>query len=174
MISTALRVPVHQIGPLSDTPHCIEGTHGERKLARTLLRPFINLGLRNTTDLPEDLLETYKQVIFEKRDVDIFHHARAERLLTEMNRATFVLCGATVEAGIVQAAIGLRSRGFPVVLASDAVIALDDTRATMAYRRMHAKGVLFVNTREIVAPRKKPVNAKAFRVNTPAEMEALF
>ena len=131
--------------------YCVEGSDGERKLARTVLSRRVNLGLRNTTDLPEDLLASYRQVIFEKRNTDIFTHARAERLITRLNSGTFVICGAGIEHGIVQAAVGLRNRGFEVIVASDAVVAVDPEAGEMACRRMEAKGTIFLPTRQIVA-----------------------
>ena len=153
VISTVLRVRPNERGPLAKIPHCIDGTDGERKLSRTVLSQRINLGLRNTTDLPVDIFQRYRQVIFEKRHTDIFAHARAERLLTELSAATFVICGAGLAGGIAEAAIGLRMRGFGVIVASDAVLDLGDTPAEMARLRMEAKGTIFVPTRKIISPR---------------------
>ena len=173
VLSTVLRFGAHQVGPMADVPHCVEDTAGEKKLAKTVLRSHIDMGMRNTTDLPGDLLGSYQQVIFEKRDVDIFQHDRAERLLTELPETTFVICGAGISSGIVSAAIGLRARGFPVVLATDASLAIDLVRSPMAYRRMHAKGVLFVRTHDIIAPPQKPDNLARFRSAKQVDVETL-
>jgi len=162
VISTVLRVRPTQQGPLAATPHCIDGTAGERKLARTILPRRVNLGLLNTTDLPDQIFRKHQQVIFEKRNTDIFTHARAERLISEIGDATFVICGAGVSHGIAQAAIGLRSRGFSVIVASDAVLDMDYARDEMARRRMEAKGAVFATTSEIIAPRSQ-VGRKPFR-----------
>ncbi len=156
VLSTVLRIRRDEHGPLADVPHCVEGTDGERKLTRTVLTNRINLGLRNTTDLSRDIFDTDRQVIFEKRYTDIFAHARAERLITELPPATFILCGAGVAHGIVEAAVGLRYRGFGVILAVDATADLGDPAADMAMRRMQTKGVIFAPTDEIVAPRVHP------------------
>lgn len=167
VISTVIRVRPGETGPVCDRPHCIEDTEGEQKLARTLLPRRLNLGLRNTTDLPVDLFDHYQQVIFEKRHTDIFAHVRLERLISELPMATFVICGAGITRGIVQAAIGLRSRGFGVIVASDAVVLLNEEFAEMANLRMAAKGVIFAPTSEITAPRpQRP--ARPFRVASPA------
>ncbi len=163
ILSTVLRIPKGRQGPLSETPHCIESTPGEKKLAKTIVKPYLNLGLQNTTDLPDDLFDRYRQVIFEKRNTDIFLHARAERLLTELPQVSFILCGAGVAHGIVQAAVGLRMRGFGVVLATDAVLGLDDSRNGMAYSRMAAKGVLLLKTREIIKPHRLTPPGPSFR-----------
>lgn len=153
VLSTVLRVRKGERGPLSDIPHCVEGTEGEQKMAGTVLPTRINLGLRNTTDLPRDIFETYQQVIVEKRNTDLFAHARLERLITELDAGTFIICGAGVARGIVQAAIGLRNRGFGVILAADAVADIDDPLDKMAYLRMEAKGIVSAATREIITPR---------------------
>lgn len=156
VLSTVLRVRPGEHGPLSQKPHCIEGTEGEQKMAFSALPGRINLGLRNTTDLPADIFDRHQQIIFEKRDTDIFAHARAERLITELEGGAVVVCGAGIARGIVQAAVGLRTRGFGVIFARDAAIALDDPLTEMALLRMEAKGVVFTDTEEIVAPRRMP------------------
>lgn len=171
VISTVLRVRSGEIGPLADVPHCLEGTDGERKLPKTVLPSRINLGLRNSTDLPDHIFQYYQQVIFEKRFTDIFAHTRAERLITELPRATFIVCGAGMEAGIAQATIGLRTRGFPVVLAADACLALRPQPAAMARLRMDAKGVVFTQTEKIVTPPVK-VRRLPFRAPNPAGRQA--
>ncbi|HOD80673.1 MAG: Isochorismatase family protein [Planctomycetes bacterium ADurb.Bin126] len=170
VVSTVLRVRLHDIGPLAQKPHCIEGTRGEEKLPQTLLPLRVNMGLRNTTDLPPHLLRKYGQVIFEKRFTDIFTHERIERLITELDPCTFVICGAGLAKGIAQAAIGLRTRGFGVVLARDAALDLDDEGTAMAERRMDAKGVVFAPTEEIVIP--TPAKARTpFRTSAVAQAE---
>ncbi len=167
VISTVLRVRPFQRGPVGEGPHCVDGTEGERKLARTVLPRRVNLGLLNTTDLPHNIFHKFQQVIFEQRETDIFAHARAERLLTELKKATFVVCGAGVAQGLVQAVVGLRSRGFGVIVASDAILDFGHPLAKMAYLRMEAKGAIFAPTSEIVMPVKPPLKqrngAAAFR-----------
>jgi len=152
VISTVLRVPYGRRGPLAGVPHCIDGTEGEHKLVRTLLPGRVNLGLRNSTDLSPRLLTTCPQVIFEKRQTDIFAHARIERLITEqIGHGVFVICGAGLAQGIFQAAIGLRSRGFHVICPSDAILRLGHPWEEEALNRMEAKGVIFVPTRRVLA-----------------------
>jgi nicotinamidase-related amidase len=170
VISTVLRVRPNEIGPLADVPHCVDGTNGEAKLAKTLLSRRVNLGLLNTTDLPGRIFGRYRQVIFEKRHPDILAHARAERLITELPEATFVLCGAGLAAGIAQAAIGLRNRGFSVIVADDAVVHTGPEPPEMALLRMRAKGVVFAPTAKILAPRHRP--RRPFRQPQAAERQA--
>jgi nicotinamidase-related amidase len=156
VISTLLRLRPGQRGALSPRPYCVDDTEGEQKMPRTVLARRINMGLRNTTDLPDHIFRQYQQVIFEKRDADIFAHARIERLITELPLCTFVLCGAGISAGIYKAAIGLRSRGLPVILASDAALTVALEQADIAHLRMAAKGVVYATTESIIAPVPKP------------------
>ena len=173
VLSTVLRVRRHMIGPLAPVPHCQDGTWGEEKLPRTALPHRINLGLLNSTDLPNGLLSHYRQVIIEKRETDLFAHARAERLITELPRTTFVVCGAGLARSIAQAAIGLRTRGFGLIVADDAVLDLGDPAAPMARSRMEAKGVVFAPTRDLVAPRprRRPVPLRATEILQQAEVK---
>ncbi len=171
VISTVLRLRPGERGPLSSKPYCVDDTEGEQKLAKTVLARRINLGLLNTTDLPDHIFQRYQQVIFEKRKADIFAHARAERLITELPPCTFVLCGAGVSTGIVQAAVGLRSRGFSVILASDAALDVLPEMASMAHLRMGAKGVVYAPTESIVAPVAKP-RRLSFRSTPKLERQA--
>jgi isochorismate hydrolase len=165
VVSTVLRLRPGMPGPFGPAPHLIEGTEGEMKLPRTLLSSHVDLGLRNSTDLPPGLLEDYQQVIFEKRQTDIFKHAKAERLITELPMVTFVICGAGVGHGILEASVGLRNRGFGVILAEDAVADLDNPELEMSVLRMRAKGVVFAKTGEIVKPRAS-LRAKPFKDGT--------
>jgi nicotinamidase-related amidase len=156
ILSTMLRVRPDRPGPLPH-PACIEGSPGERRLPRTVLRQRINFGLRNTTDLPPRALRQYGQILFEQRVTDPFAHSRFERLITELGPATFILCGAGLAHGLLQVAVGLRARKFGVILASDAVVALPGERAEMGVLCMEAKGVVFAPARLIMAPPRHPV-----------------
>jgi len=153
VISTLLRTRCGEPSPMAAVPHCVDGTWGEGKLRGTVLPRHINFGLRNIAHLMPDVFESYQQAIFEMRHTDIFSHRRIERLLTELDGATFFLLGAGVAHGIFQAAMGLRARKAAVVLARDAVAALPDPAAGPRAIRLDAKGVVFATTAEIIAPR---------------------
>ncbi len=63
-----------------------------------------------------------------------------------------MVCGAGVAHGIVQAVVGLRSRGLGVIVASDAILDFGHELAKMAYLRMEAKGAIFAPTSDIIQP----------------------
>ncbi len=166
VISTVLRLRADRRGPLGPVPHCVEGTDGEKRISGTVMRRVIDMGIRSTTDLPEDIFEQYQQVIFEKRFTDIFAHARAERLLTELQAGTFIVCGGASAHGLVEAVVGLCSRGFKIVLAADAIVDLGDPNAEMAWLRMLAKGAVPLSTSEILAMPKPSRRAHAHFAQT--------
>jgi len=61
-----------------------------------------------------------------------------------------------VGQGIAQAAIGLRSLGFGVIIAKDAVLATDGPQYILPVERMEAKGAVLLPTDKIVlAPRSR-------------------
>ncbi len=159
-ISTMLRVRRGRIGPLAPVPHCIDGTNGEKRISGALLARHIDFGIRDTTDLPADLFENYRQVVFEKRHTDIFRHSRAERLLTDLEPTTFVVCGAGTAGGIVEAVLGVIARGFRVQLATDAILDLNSPDAEYAWVRMLAKGARPMLTDEIVTGVCKPAGER--------------
>ncbi len=150
VISTVLRVRPNRVGPMGRLPHCVEGTYGERKLPKTLISPYIDFGMRNITDLSEDILQRYRQVIFEQRSTNIFDHARAERLLSELPLTTFIVCGAGLAFGVSQAAVGLRNHGYGVIIPTDAVLNFGHHHTKRFYQQMGAKGVVFLSTGKIV------------------------
>ncbi len=160
VLSSVLRVRQGELGPLGPKPHCVEATPGEQKLPRTLQHPYIDLGIRNSTDLPDGIFDLYRQVIVEKRNPDLFMHARTERLFTELegyHGVTFIACGANVDSGMTLTLIGLRARGFSVVLAADAVVSPGRwDAAELQIPRLYAKGVMFMKTSDIV---KTPAEA---------------
>ncbi|MFA6133313.1 MAG: isochorismatase family protein [Phycisphaerae bacterium] len=149
VISTILRVRPCEMVFMGGAPYCVEDTDGEHKLPGTLLSPFLNMGLRNTTDVPLRLFRQYRQVLFEKRVTDMFTHVAFERLVTSLRPATFIICGADLERGVLQAALGLRHRGSRVIVARDAVVTGGGPAGEMAWRRMEAKGVTFLSTQQI-------------------------
>lgn len=135
------------------TKMCMENTTGVKKLPQTITKQHIKYGPRNITDFSEDIFDQYRQVIFEKRDTDIFNHQRIERMITDFQSGRFIVCGVGIAYSIVQAVVGLRSRGFPVVVASDAILPVAvQAEQELSIMRMLAKGAVFSKTVNIVNP----------------------
>ena len=101
-------------------------------------------------DVRNEIPARRHQLIFETWDEDIFHHQKLERLITELVGArTFILCGASIAVGIKQAVLGLRKRGHDVIIASDAVLDLNDPATEMAWLRIVAKGAQLMTVAEV-------------------------
>ena len=151
VVSAVLLVRPGRRGPFGRPQHCVEGSGGEAKLARTLLPSRANLGLAHTADLPRDLFNQVQQVIFETRDPNVFRHQKFERLITELpTEYTVIICGAAVALGVKQAAIGLLARRFRVVVAEDAVLDLGLPRTRMAWLQIMTKGARLLTTSQII------------------------
>jgi len=127
----------------------LAGSNGARKVPYTLLANRITFVPDSSTDLPRDLLRQYRQVIFHKRCLDPFDEPRIDRLLTEMKAGEFILIGTTTEGEIQAAALGLLQRHRHVTVIVDAIGSYDPQEASMALRKIEAKGAHLVETRKI-------------------------
>ncbi len=81
-------------------PHCVAGTLGQRKPECTVVRG---------------------QTILEKQSVDCFTNPRLPGLLESMAADRCVVYGVVTEICVLNAARGLRSRGYEVVIVEEAV-----------------------------------------------------
>jgi len=134
---------------------CIEGTPGIKKIPYTLLPSHIRFGPDKSTDLAEKLLNTYQQVIFEKRTADIFSLPRADRLLTNLDIDEFVVMGSQIETSICATVLGLISRRKPVYIIIDAISSIDKKSCKLALRKMEAKGAKLITTESLTGKRRK-------------------
>ena len=131
------------------TSYCIDGTEGQHKISYTLLNNRISFPADGWNVLPGDLLRLHQQVILHKRCVDPFEEPSLERLLSEVRADEFILIGCYAEEAIEATALGLLQRGRRVVVVSDAVGSRDEQRATLAIRKIAAKGAQIVTTCDI-------------------------
>jgi nicotinamidase-related amidase len=129
--------------------YCIDGTEGQKKIGYTLLSNRANFPADDNTDLPEDLLRQYRQIVLHNRSEDPFDEPRIERLLSEVRADVFVLIGASTEGAIKATALGLLQRGKDVSVVVDAVGGFDRREAKLAFRKMRAKGAKLIETRRL-------------------------
>lgn len=130
--------------------YCIEGTPGEKKLSYSLLNSHVDFASGGNTDLPQDLLRKYQQVILHKRCIDPFDEPRIERLLTEINIKEFILIGANLEDSVMATALGLLHRGKKVTLITDATGSTNKKQAEHAQRKIYAKGGKLIEAKKLV------------------------
>ncbi len=125
---------------------CVDGTPGQRKIPYTLLSDRQSFPADDRNSLPADLLQSHKQVILHKRCVDPFEEPRIDRLLSEIETDEFILIGAGTEGAVQATALGLLRRGKNVRIVVDAVGSHNKRMASLALRKMKAKGAKLTDT----------------------------
>jgi nicotinamidase-related amidase len=90
----------------------------------------------NSTDLPTDVLQRYKQIILYKRCLDPFEEPRIDRLLSELRADEFILIGASTEGAVKATALGLLQRRKRVRIVVDASGLHNKKDAKLALRKI--------------------------------------
>ena len=126
-----------------------ESRNGQRKIPYTLLNRRISFVADGSTDIPQNVLRDYKQVVFNKRTVDPFAEPRIERLLSEMQAEEFVVIGSVAEASVKAMVLGLLQRQKRVCVVIDAVGSLNKRKAELAIRQMEAKGAKLIEAKKL-------------------------
>jgi nicotinamidase-related amidase len=129
--------------------YCIDGTDGEKKIRYTLLSNHVSFVADNSTDLPTDVLQRYKQIILYKRCLDPFEEPRIDRLLSELRADEFILIGASTEGAVKATALGLLQRRKRVRIVVDASGLHNKKDAKLALRKMEAKGAKLIETKRL-------------------------
>jgi nicotinamidase-related amidase len=136
--------------PVREVPaHCLAGTPGVNKLGCTLLPRRVLVETDDTINLPHDLLTRYRQVMFLKRGDDLTRNPKADRLLTEIQVASFIILGTGLEESIRLLALALLARRQNVWLISDACGWWDMQAADLAVKQLAAKGARLLTTDEL-------------------------
>ena len=91
------------------------------------------------------------------RDAAILAHLR------ELGRSQIVLCGMETHVCVLQTALDLRSQGFTVAVAADAVGSRAEVRRELGLERMRAAGVVVVDSEMVVFEWLGDAGAPAFR-----------
>jgi len=133
----------------NEVEYHIDGTDGQKKIRYTLLSNRISFVADDSTDLPTDLLQRYRQIILYKRCLDPFDEPRIDRLLSEMRADEFILIGASTEGAVKATALGLLQRGKRVRVVVDASGLHNKKQAKLALRKMEAKGAKLVETKRL-------------------------
>lgn len=147
IISTCDLYPNNNGG--SAIKYCLDGTDGQKKIRYTLSNNRIILPADGNTDLPEDLLRRYSQVILSKRSEDPFEEPRIDRLFSEVKAGEFILVGAAAEGSVKATALGLLQRTKNVTIVTDAVGVINRKQADLAFRKMQAKGARLIETKKL-------------------------
>ena len=126
--------------------HCVAGTLGAAKVPETLLAKHTRIGVDEAFSG-----EVNGQVILEKRSVDMFTQPSIAKLLASLAPERFVVYGVVTEICVMHAVNGLLRLGKPVALVSDAVFALEESRARGLLHQWQFDGCAIVKTAEIIS-----------------------
>ncbi|MBK9168902.1 MAG: isochorismatase family protein [Bryobacterales bacterium] len=118
-------------------PHCVLGTLGQRKPAALLVEPRVTLP-PDITPLPD--LGGARQILLEKRALDLFTNPNLEALLAALGADEYAVYGVVTEYCVRLAAMGLLRTGKPVHLVTDAIQTLDREDGERAVAEFHAAG----------------------------------
>jgi len=143
---------IHRItDPRRDVPvHCLADSPGALKLPATLLARRILVQTDDTINLPHDLLTRYRQILFVKRGDDLTRNPKADRLLSEIQVANFILFGVGLEESIRTLALALLTRRHNVWLVTDACGYWDEQAADLASKQIAAKNGRLLTTAELL------------------------
>jgi len=125
-------------------------TNGLDKIGYTLRNRRIQFDATDCTDLPNEILEQYDQVILCKRCIDPFEEPRADRMLTELEADEFILIGSLVERAIKATALGLLARRKNVRVLIDATCSGNKAAANIALQQIRAKGAKLLETQTLL------------------------
>lgn len=131
-------------------PHCIDRSHGQRKLPFTLMPRRIILHGDNTLDLPLDPFRRYQQLIFTKRKIDFLSNPKADRLVNAVSVGHYIVFGSLAEQCVKAAVLGLLTRQHRTVVVTDACGHWGGSEADLAFRQMEAKGAVLVGAEELL------------------------
>ncbi len=129
--------------------YCIDGTEGQKKIRYTILNKRISFPADGKTDLPDNLLREYRQVILHNRSIDPFDEPHIERLLSEVRAGEFIIIGASAEGAVQATVLGLLQRGKRVTVVTDAVGSHNKKQSDFALRKMRVKGAKLIETKRL-------------------------
>ncbi len=125
--------------------HCVAGTAGQRKPARTLLerRALVPIA---PGEYP---IEGAEQIILEKQALDLFTNPNLPGLLEKLNAERYVVYGMVTEYCVRCAALGLLRLGKQVELVTDAIQSLDEEAARRTLEEFAAGGGRLTTVAEV-------------------------
>jgi len=117
-------------------PHCVAGTHGQRKAESTLLERRVVVPNRPC----ELALAGAEQIVVEKQHVDVFTAPNLGRVVERLAADRFLVYGVVTEICVLYAVRGLLKYGKPVTMVTDAVAALTAEGSQRALEEIRAAG----------------------------------
>ncbi len=125
--------------------HCVAGTLGSAKAPETLLKQSRRLAVGQSLEGPFQ-----GQVVMEKRTTNMFAEPSIADAFAKLRPERVVVFGVVTEICVMHAVQGLLERGKPVTVVTDAVFALQQSRARELLNRWRAAGCELQRTSAIV------------------------
>lgn len=132
-------------------PHCVAGTEGQRRIPATLPEGSRTVQ-PDRLDRQIDGLGRgeFPQLIIEKRELDVFSEPVTGRILSSLAPREVIVYGVTTEYCVRCTVLGLRERGYPVTVVSDAVRAVDEDEGRRAISEMREQGAALEATASVL------------------------
>jgi nicotinamidase/pyrazinamidase len=128
-------------------PHCVAGTPGQLRISETSFPSSLVIANRpGRFDPPR---EWVGQIIIEKQEYDATTNVNFEAILKSLGPRRFVVFGVATEYCVRGTALGLRKRGMPVDLVTDAIKEIKPEDGRKAVDEMRAAGVRLVKTADV-------------------------
>ncbi len=127
-------------------PHCVVGTFGQAKPARTLLAKRLVV----PSEPWAERIDGFEQLLLEKQHNDCFTNTNLDGLLEAFNADRYIVYGVVTEICVKLAAFGLLERGKRVELVTDAVRSLDDVAARNMAEEFTARGGVLISSDNIL------------------------
>ncbi|MCW5963271.1 MAG: cysteine hydrolase [Bryobacterales bacterium] len=131
--------------------HCVAGTLGAAKAQETMQRKSRRVAVGERL---EGALEG--QIVMEKRTTNMFAEPSIADLLGSIQPEQIVVYGVVTEICVMHAVQGLLRLGKPVTVVSDAIFALEESRARDLLNQWRAAGCQIAKTSTIVSTNGQP------------------
>jgi nicotinamidase/pyrazinamidase len=140
--------------------HCMAGTPGQRKIAETSLPGRQTAAAARLARQVEDLASgAIPQLVIEKQELNVFSEPAAETVLSALAPQNVVVYGVATEYCVRVEALGIRERGYPAAVVTDAVKAIDDEAGRRAIKEMQDAGVELVDLRTVLSRIRRDAEA---------------
>ena len=132
-------------------PHCLRGTPGADKIDETAQHDPLPLSIVPfPPGLVPDLIRGRREILFLKKNFNVFTNPNAEPVLEALDPDEVVLFGVATDVCDDAAIIGLLQRGRRVRFVEDAARGLDETRVSACTANWRKRGVEFTTVDEVL------------------------
>jgi nicotinamidase/pyrazinamidase len=134
-------------------PHCVLGTHGQRKIQGTLLDDVVMVAMEPQLDAEEiERVLEHPQVVFQKQSYDVFDNPNTAPVLAASGVRRLVVYGVATDYCVRSNVLGLCQRGYEVTVVEDAIKGIKQESTQTAIDEMQAAGAQFRRTEAVIEP----------------------